>query len=705
MKLPRAAYTILLVCSIVLLGLVSPGYASSGMIWQDAFGRSLFSDRDRANSWEGALRWPAQPADQQVNAPAAPLGGLFKPYVAYSAEGAAYAVGVGDFNHDGLNDVAATGGGLRIYLQTDQGALQYTRTYACGAGNTNVAVGDFNSDGWDDVVVSASSSNLISVYLQKEDGALEEQHQYATNAGPDAVVVADFNNDGKHDIAVSHWTSANVGVFYQQSDGSLGTLVAYPAPQAGYDDIDAGDVNHDGLTDIVKMSGQGYANPSLSILYQKPTGGFDAPVSYDIGGSNLSNGVAVGDFTGDGRDDVAVSNGGNSPSAKLSVFIQDATGGLALNTTYQAYDIPESTEIADVNMDGLLDVLVVHGGWNRMGVFLQQENGALAAYQLYSLPYASHYQPQGFDLGDINNDRTPDAVIADYNHGVVVLFNATVPDFELQVTPALVTILPGNIAQWQLRLKRIWDFSEPVHLSVQGLPVGATYAFSENPRVPPGLVDLVVMVPPSAAAGVYQLTITGVAGDLQHSVAAQLKVMHAVTGLQAVNSSPSEFGAPVVLTATIATGTEVTYLWNFGDGKSAYGAVVTHNYSAPGQYFATVRAYNTLSAQNAGTLVVVTDKPISGLSIYYQSPSYANLLTRLFALIQQGTNVVFSWDFGDGAQGSGAIVDHRFGQPGIYLVKVTASNSVNEVSGAFEVTVTQPFVVAIPTLYQGSPPP
>ena len=664
-------YPVLLLCSLLLLLLVSPGYAG---------------------------------ADRQANPPAAPAGGLFKPYVDYSAEGGASAVGIGDFNHDGLNDVAASGGSLRIYLQTVQGTLQYNHSYAAGSGSTNIDVGDLNSDGWDDVVVSAFTSKVISVYLQNADGALEEQHQYATNAGPDGVVVADFNNDGKDDVAVSHWNYASVGVYYQQMDGSLASMIAYPSPQAGYDDIDAGDLNHDGLADIVKMNGQGYLNPSLSILYQKSTGGFNGPVSYDIGGTNLSNGVAVGDITGDGRDDVALSNGGNYYSARLSVFVQDAIGGLALSTIYQSYDIPEATEIADVNMDGLLDVLVVHGGWLRMSVFLQQENGTLAAYQLYPVPYTNRYQPQGLDIGDINNDGAPDAVIAD-THSVAILYNAMIPDFGLKVTPDLRPVLPGNLAQWGLELKRILDFSEPVHLSVQGLPAGGNYAFSENPRVPPGQIDLVVMVPPGTDAGIYPLTITGMAGELQHSVTTQLKIMHAVTGASAVNSSPSEFGIPVVLTATIVTGTEVSYLWNFGDGASATGDVVTHTYSAPGQYIASVKADNILSSQTVTTPVVVMDQPVSGLSIYYQLPCYANLLTRLFTLFQQGTNVVFSWDFGDGAQGSGAIVDHRFGQPGIYLVKVTASNSVSQVTESFEITITQPFVLAIPTLYEGSPQP
>ena len=673
MKPQRSSYAILLACSILMFLLVSPGYASSGPAWQ-------------------------------AETPAAPAGGLFQSYVAYSAEGGVDTVGIGDFNHDGLNDVAAVGAGLRIYLQTAQGTLQYSRTYTGGSGGPNMAVGDLNSDGWDDVVVAYAGSDTIGVYLQKADGALEDQCQYATSSVPDAIVVADFNHDGKDDVAVSHSSSGNVGVFYQQVDGSLSALAAYSAPAAGFDDIDAGDVNHDGLTDVVKMNGQGYANPSLSVLYQKPTGGFDGPISYDVGGVDLSNGVAVGDITGDGRDDVAVSSGGNRPYSRLSVFTQDETGSLALSAHYDDYDSPEATAIADVNMDGLLDVLTLHGGSVHLSVLLQQDSGSLAPYQLYSLPYASFYMPQGLDLGDINNDGSPDAVIADYNHGVVVLYNTAVPDFELLVNPPiLATVLQGSVAQWQIKIRRFKDFSNPVYLFIQDMPDGSIYTFTENPKTPPGTIDLYVMTPAATPAGLYNLTITGQSGDLQHTAVVQLKVHEAVTGVLAVNSSPSEFGVPVVLTATIETGTEVSYLWNFGDGASATGAIVTHTYNAAGQYTASVKVYNALSSQTVTTSVVVLDKPVSGLFIYYQPPSYANLLTHLFGLIQQGTNVVFSWDFGDGTQGNGAIVDHRFAWPGVYTIRLTAHNSISQVTDELEITVDPPYFVMFPTLFQSVP--
>ena len=71
--------------------------------------------------------------------------------------------------------------------------------------------------------------------------------------------------------------------------------------------------------------------------------------------------------------------------------------------------------MADVDGDGRKDALVTHGGWERLGVYRQFPNGDFLAEELYAIPYASAYEPQGLAVGDINGDGRPDAVIADYN--------------------------------------------------------------------------------------------------------------------------------------------------------------------------------------------------------------------------------------------------------------------------------------------------
>jgi hypothetical protein len=226
-------------------------------------------------------------------------------------------------------------------------------------------------------------------------------------------------------------------VWLQNTGGTLDPPVTYSVTHGGYDELDAGDVNNDGLTDLVVMSGQGLY-PNLGVPLQNASGGFSAAVYYDLSSSALPHGVAVGDVTGDNLDDITVSYGGNSPSSKIGVFAQDSYGTMDPAVVYSAYDIPEPVILGDADSDSLKDVIVAHGGWRSISIFAQAPDGSLLPYQRYTVPYASHYKPQGLDAGDINNDGELDIILADYNNGLVVLYHKSVPFVGVDVLPGSV---------------------------------------------------------------------------------------------------------------------------------------------------------------------------------------------------------------------------------------------------------------------------
>jgi len=263
------------------------------------------------------------------------------------------------------------------------------------------------------------------VFLQDNAGGFQIFADYPT-ANAYKICVGDFNHDGLTDVAGIGWSSGQVDVFPQRLDGTLLFSAQFTANYGGYNDLKSGDVNGDGLADIVVMSGQSYAIPNLGVLLQT-NGGF-APVSYyRIGPNQTTTGMGIGDVNGDGRNDIVVSYGGNRPYARIGVFLQQPSGMLSLGSTNASYDIPEPVVIADVDLDGRQDVVTLHGGWQRLGIYFQTSLGSLATEQLYSIPYASDYNLNGLAIGDVNGDGMPDAVIADYNHGLVVLTNRPAP--------------------------------------------------------------------------------------------------------------------------------------------------------------------------------------------------------------------------------------------------------------------------------------
>ncbi len=187
----------------------------------------------------------------------------------------------------------------------------------------------------------------------------------------------------------------------------------------------------------------------ISVLAQLDGGGF-GPAAVYSGGSTSLAGIGVGDATGDGRNDVVASYGGNQPSSFISVLAQTAGGTLAAPTSYPSYDIPEPIDAADLDLDGLADVVTLHGGWNAAGVYRQQNNGTLGSEERYSIPYASSYEPHGLAVGDVNSDGSRDLALADYNHGLVVLRNTNAvpspppPTADVPGAPTLDSATAGN---------------------------------------------------------------------------------------------------------------------------------------------------------------------------------------------------------------------------------------------------------------------
>lgn len=357
---------------------------------------------------------------------------LFRPYITFPTGSWPEAVAIGDVNGDGRNDIVMTTSyyfdpendyHIFVFLQNAYGELEppvkYLTGGTYGAPPETVDIGDVNNDGRADVVVGAGGN--IEVFLQNELGTLGSPVRYPSNNSY-KVRIADFNNDGLLDVAGIGWGTNTVDVFFQSIGGNLNLPVTYNVTHGGYDDLEVGDINNDGLSDIIVMSGQYYAYPNVGVLLQT-NGGFNPAVYYDIGGNELSQGVAVGDVNGDLMNDVIISYGGNSPSSFVGVFLQNSLGNLNPSINYASYDCPEPVEIGDVNGDGRNDVIVAHGGWDALGVYLQGPDGTLLPYESYPLPYATHYNPHGLSVGDINGDGLNDVALADYNHGLVVLYH------------------------------------------------------------------------------------------------------------------------------------------------------------------------------------------------------------------------------------------------------------------------------------------
>jgi len=87
----------------------------------------------------------------------------------------------------------------------------------------------------------------------------------------------------------------------------------------------------------------------------------------------------------------------------------------------------------------------------------------------------------------------------------------------------------------------------------------------------------------------------------------------AISGLSVESNSPVVLGNTTDFTTTVATGSNITYEWNFGDGTPAIiaGSTVTHSYTETSNYTVMVTATNSLSSDSATTAVQIIDQPLA----------------------------------------------------------------------------------------------
>jgi hypothetical protein len=144
-------------------------------------------------------------------------------------------VAVGDFNGDGIPDLAvANGSAVSVLLGNGDGTFQAQVSYAAGIGPIFVAAGDFNGDGKLDLAVATSGG--VRVLLGNGDGTFQTTPiSYVAGRTPQAVAVGDFNGDGAADLAVANCDSSisagSNDVSILLNDGSWGG--ASPAASPG----------------------------------------------------------------------------------------------------------------------------------------------------------------------------------------------------------------------------------------------------------------------------------------------------------------------------------------------------------------------------------------------------------------------------------------------------------------------------------------
>jgi PKD repeat protein len=111
-----------------------------------------------------------------------------------------------------------------------------------------------------------------------------------------------------------------------------------------------------------------------------------------------------------------------------------------------------------------------------------------------------------------------------------------------------------------------------------------------------------------ATPGTYTAQVTASNAVSQVTAATEVQVEEAIIGLEAANDGPTLLGNLTQFSASLSTGSNVTYEWDFGDGEGDSGAAVSHQYISPGIFTVELSATNLVSQETATTVVHVIEQ-------------------------------------------------------------------------------------------------
>jgi len=331
------------------------------------------------------------------------------------------------FNFLSFNPFDVQKGGLVVFHRDDSGLFQEVSSQATGFVPRTLVARDVTDDGNVDLVAAMASGPAllqgepifghVSVFAGNGDGSFAAPTSLFTGGTAAALdfsrvlaaATADFNADGLMDLAAIDQLRGDVSIFLAQSPGEFADPVHYPIA-FGAISLVVADVNGDGITDLVSASP---GDNSVSVLLGRGDGTFETGRRSAAG--PLPALVAVADFNEDGHADLVTANRNASaqpatPGA-LGVLLGAGDGNFRTPTRFDVGRSPTLMVDADVNNDGILDLVVGNTGDHTVSVLLGIGNGTFTTAQRVGTELGNKLEMKGLAVADFNRDGRLDLAI------------------------------------------------------------------------------------------------------------------------------------------------------------------------------------------------------------------------------------------------------------------------------------------------------
>lgn len=334
---------------------------------------------------------------------------------------------VGDMNGDGIPDIVVNAtSATTVYTNAGNG-LSFPRasTFAQTTSTGDLGLADVNADGKLDVIAGDRTGNYISVLTNAGNGTLAQLgSNYTTPTSPTIIKIYPglIDGNGSTDFVAIYgnnpgqiWTNDGTGIF--AASASLPTLFNGQVAMA------LADMRGTGTNDMVFIPTAAITAGAFGfIVYTNNGNGVMSPWVTNILNTTIGcGGVTVGDFNGDGKMDIAVSE--NPSAAAILVFTNNGTGfGLYSSNTFAFTSTAGALATADFNQDGKLDII---GTSVNAGNTVIYTNSGFGKGFSPAFTNAFAFLPTDATAGDFNGDGWPDFAIYQISssQGVNVMLN------------------------------------------------------------------------------------------------------------------------------------------------------------------------------------------------------------------------------------------------------------------------------------------
>ena len=315
---------------------------------------------------------------------------------------------VADLNGDGRPDLAYYGEPKELIVQYNNGTNGWSepQRWPISDGQLTplaMAAGDLNGDGRTDLVLLGENS--LYFLAQKEDHTLAEPVKIPFSSDVKAVQIVDVDGDGLQDLLLVNWDSPHaLRIRLQDATHQLGPETYFAVPSIRsyiFEDLD-GDGKPE-LVTIAQNSGQAQVYDLLKKAAEPLAGDF-AKGQFQIVPLNRTKkahrGLCWADLNGDGLPDLIVAE---PDSGQLSLYLQKPDGTLATPRVFPTFTGVSDIAVADWDGDGTPEIFLLSEDEHQVGLTRLDKSGRIAFPTILPL----EGKPLAMAVGSLKPDAKP----------------------------------------------------------------------------------------------------------------------------------------------------------------------------------------------------------------------------------------------------------------------------------------------------------